>query len=179
MPTMRSWHPSLHNPVAVAPSIALLLLFAGSVPALAQEPSETVPRPDTISKIANVFVAPGTVNGRAATIRLGGGGAFIWPSGIGVGLDLGYLSDATRLGAGAGLFSAGLLYEFGDRRDLRPYVRGGISGLFDGVITQELFHVGGGVTRWYGDDWGMTFDVRDHFYYTTHILEFSVGFVFR
>ncbi len=58
MPTMRSWCPSLHNPVAVAPSIALLLLFAGSVPALAQEPSETVPRPDTISKIANVFVAP-------------------------------------------------------------------------------------------------------------------------
>jgi hypothetical protein len=97
-------------------------------------------------------------------------------------LDLGYLSEVTRLGdsgAGVGLFSVGLLYEFGDDRNFRPYLRGGISGYFDGVISQELFHVGGGATRWLGDRWGMKFDVRDHFYYTTHILEFGVGVVLR
>ncbi len=157
--------------------VILLALLIPASPALAQE---------GVSKAATAFVAPGViVASETATIHFGGGGEFIWPNGVGVGVDLGYFTDAERLDdpeEGLGMFSVGLIYEgepFAENDSFRPYVRGGLSGVFSNLGGFGLMHLGGGVNQWFGERWGLKFDVRDHFFYSFHILEFSVGVLIR
>ena len=101
----------------------------------------------------------------------------------GVGVDFGSFTDAERLDEpeeGLGMFSVGLMYEFdADNPDLRPYVRGGLSSVFSELGGFRLMHVGGGVNWWAGERWGLKFDVRDHFFYDLHTLEFVFGVLFR
>ncbi len=138
-----------------------------------------------VSATGIVFVAPGVrVFSQTPTVHFGGGGEFVWPNGFGVGFDVGYIAEAERLDQpeeGQGIFSVGLIYEFdvADNPDLKPYVRGGISGLFSEVRQDGLMHLGGGVNWWAGDRWGLKFDVRDHFLYTFHVLEFGFGVLIR
>ena len=138
-----------------------------------------------MSAAAVAFVAPGVIiASETATIHFAGGGEFVWPNGLGVGVDVGYFTEAERLDEpeeGLGIFSVGLMYEFdvADNPDLKPYVRGGLSGVFSELGGYGLMHLGGGVNWWAGERWGLKFDVRDHFLYNFHVLEFGFGVLIR
>jgi hypothetical protein len=100
--------------------LAGVLFFA--TPALAQTNGNTV------SGGWTVFGAPGFTLGSVesvGTIHLGGGGQVVWPSGVGLAADVGYLTAAQEFRAGVGIFSPGLIYEFRGAKRYIPYVRAG------------------------------------------------------
>jgi hypothetical protein len=154
--------------------LAGVLFFA--TPALAQTNGNTV------SGGWTVFGAPGFTLGSVesvGTIHLGGGGQVVWPSGVGLAADVGYLTAAQEFRAGVGIFSPGLIYEFRGAKRYIPYVRAGYTVLFRGE-TASLVHMAAGVRRWHSPRWGVTLEFRDHFFAKSpdlHLFEFRVGVV--
>ena len=157
----------------LAMSAAILML---TTPAVAQEATEGV------LTVGTVFFGPGGFTDGTATIHLGGGGEFIWPNGLGVGTDVGYISSARAFTQGVGLFAAGPVYQFGGSRRYRPYVRGGATVAFDIDGALSLMHVGGGLNHWVSERWGVKYEFRDHFhprYPGFQVLEFNIGLLIR
>ena len=137
-----------------------------------------------VSTVGVVFFGPGGVSDGTATIHLGGGGEFIWPNGLGVAMDAGYISSATEFTQGVGLLAAGPIYQFGSSHRYRPYVRGGVTLALDPGFqgAQPLMHFGGGLNQWFSERWGLKYEVRDHFdprYPGFQVVEFNIGLLFR
>ena len=151
---------------------AVLMLAS---PTVAQETRESV------SHATTVFGSLGGIGDGTATIHFGGGEELIWPNGLGLGADIGYITSTTAFADGLGLLTAGPIYEFRTNSRYKPFVRGGVSLAFrNGALP--LVHVGGGVNRWFDDRWGLKLEVRDHFdprYPSFQVLEFSVGLLFK
>ena len=74
--------------------IVLLAVLLYAVPASAQESGR--------ERRANFFVAPGVIMDydATATLHLGGGTETVWPSGVGFGIDAGYLTVAEHFEGG-------------------------------------------------------------------------------
>jgi hypothetical protein len=84
-------------------------------------------------------------------------------------------------GSGVGLFSPGIIYQFRTTRKSVPFVTGGYTLAFRNG-AYNLVHFGGGFNHWFGNRWGMRFEVRDHIdphYPELNVLQFRVGFVLR
>jgi hypothetical protein len=128
---------------------------------------------------AVAFGAPGAgISGGEsfALLHFGGGGEFVWPSGLGVSADVGYVSAVEEFGDGVGIFSPGVFYRFGSQNNTAPFVRGGYGLLFRGG-TANLFHFGGGIDHNIGP-MTLRFEVRDYVYDTDyHLLEGLIGVV--
>ena len=157
----------------LATSAALLVL---TVSAVAQEATAGV------STVGTVFIGPGGFTDGTATIHIGGGEEFIWPTGLGLGVDVGYIGSARGFTQGAGLFTAGPIYEFGGSHCYRPYVRGGVTLAFDIDGALPLMHVGGGLNHWLSERWGVKYEVRDHLhprYPGFQVVEFNIGLLIR
>ena len=151
-----------------------------ATPAMAQDES----RREGVSTVGTVFASPGSAFGEAALLNFGGGGEFVWPNGLGVGVDGGYITAFEDFSQGATLLTAGPLYEFGRTPRYRPYVRGGLSfAIAQGFrATRPLMHVGGGINHWVSQRWGLKYGIRSHFhprYPRSQVVEFSIGLLFR
>ena len=119
------------------PRLALILcVLVYAAPVFAQQSTSGV------SAAGVGFVAPGVaIESETATIHFGGGAEFVWPNGLGVGFDVGYIAEAERLDEpdeGLGLFAVSAIYEFRvTNPDLKPYIRGGLSGLFSESFSSK------------------------------------------
>jgi len=136
-------------------------------------------------KYGVVFGAPGFVTDgydSEATVYLGGGGEVIWPSGLGFGVDGGYMTSPSGFDYGVFVFSPGIIFEFPLEGSTRPYVRGGYTLMFrDGAAN--LFSFGGGVNHWFNERLGLKFEVRDNVYLESggspHFIDFLIGLNIR
>src|SRR5690606_38962746 len=96
-----------------------------------------------------------------ATLQLGAGGEFIWPSGFGAALELGYLTIPSDLREGGGTISPSVTYEFGAGGRVTAFARGGLLVPFRDALAGSL-HAGFGMTRWFKQA-GLRVEARDHF----------------
>jgi hypothetical protein len=113
-------------------------------------------------------------------LNFGGGGEGIVAKGLGVGGELGYLTNAGSAGNGFGLASANLSYHFNRSQKLVPFVTGGASVAFrSGAIGGG--NIGGGVQYWVRDNVGLRFEVRDFIFSSDspNTYVFRVGLSFR
>lgn len=111
--------------------------------------------------------------------QFGGGGEYVFSNGLGVGIDVGVVT-AGGFDAAAGVFSAGPLFEFKPDRKTAPFLTGGYT-LFFREGTANAFHFGGGVRHWFGNRFGMRFEVRDEVAWegNIHFVQGRVSFLFR
>jgi hypothetical protein len=161
---------------ATAICFSLLCL---ALPALAQTPGAGP------SERWAFFGAPGVTTGRGdtsgAALHVGGGAEIVWVNGLGLAVDVGYLWPPEAIEVGVGIFSGGLIYEFRTSRRYSPYVRGGYT-LFFGEGAASLMHSGIGFSRWFNEQWGMNFELRDHLFIAAperNLIEFSIGLVIK
>lgn len=132
-----------------------------------------------------VFFAPGGIfagGGHVGTLHVGGGGEALLYKGIGVGVEIGYLTPWRNLSGGIGVFSANGSYHFTQNRRLSPFVTAGYTlGFRNG--SANLFNFGGGVNWWMSERSGMRLEFRDHVYReggsSMHYLGGRIGFAFR
>ena len=116
-------------------SVVLTAVLALASPTMAQETAEGVSRATT------VFGSLGGISDGIATIHFGGGEELIWPNGLGIGADIGYITSTTAFADGLGLLTAGPIYQFRTSSHYKPYIRGGVSLAFrNGALP--LVHVG-------------------------------------
>ena len=154
--------------VIVATAVVLM-----AAPTLAQEPA------DSLQRVGTVFGSLGGISdGSSALFHIGGGEDIVWPNGLGVGADFGYISSTNAFGDGLFLLTAGPLYEFRNSSRYKPFVRGGVSLAIGQGGTLPLMHIGGGLNQWFDERWGLKLEVRDHFhprYPEFQVVEFTVG----
>jgi hypothetical protein len=158
-------------------SIALFLLF--SVTTFGQAP-EAIPR----TGYGYAFFTPGVLVGEGAspTINIGGGAEGLIKGGLGASVDLSYLFfPRSGFGEGFGMFSPGMVYQFGRYRKTVPFVSGGYTLAFR-QGTENLVYGGGGFNHWFGKRWGLRFEVRDQIAPRDpeyNFLQFRIGLLFR
>ena len=104
----------------IAIVVTLVVLFGTH--ASAQEVEEGLQRTGTVFGALG-----GTSDGTAPLFHVGAGEDVVWPNGLGVGADVGYISSTTDFGEGLFLLTAGPIYEFQTGRRYKPFVRGGVS----------------------------------------------------
>ena len=156
--------------------IILFVLLLSAAPALAQERTGS-------EKRVFFYGAPGVIIGtEIATLHFGGGTETVWPNGIGFAFDAGYITPLEAFEEGFFTVSPALLYEFQIDGKLKPYVRGGVTLMFNHHGGDLPLHVGGGVNYWFKERMAMKCEVRDTFYAQdagTGLLDFIVGVVFK
>ena len=158
--------------------IVVCILLILPLPALAQGE----PVSGGLSKAGTFFVAPGFLYDLGdgvgdSTLHLGFGAEFIWPRGLGIAADLGYISTTRNYANGVAMFSPGVIYEFRSGESTRPYVRGGYTLIFRD-FAENLAHVGFGVNHQFDDTWGFKFEVRNLMFFddpSINNLEFMLG----
>jgi hypothetical protein len=115
---------------------------------------------------AYVFAAPGAYHccgDSVGTLQVGGGGEVIFPSGVGVGAELGFLGPWDYFADGGfGVLSLNGSYHFGRHGSrVRPFVTGGWSVTFrEG--SETLWNLGGGVQYWFRRGLALRLEFRDH-----------------
>ncbi len=113
-----------------------------------------------------LFYAPGGVfeGGRhAGTTHLGGGGEGLIYKGVGIGAEIGYLSQSRAFLEGVGVFSVNGSYHFRRNRSVSPFITGGYTAFFrNGHVN--LVNFGGGVNWWFKERVGLRLEFRDHLY---------------
>ena len=130
------------------------------------------------------FFTPGALvaDGASPTINIGGGGEGLIKGGLGASVDLSYLFfPRSGFGAGFGMFSPGMVYQFRTNRKTVPFVSGGYTLAFR-QGTENLVYGGGGFNHWFGNRWGLRFEVRDQIAPRDseyNFLQFRIGFLFR
>jgi hypothetical protein len=109
------------------------------------------------------FAAPGVVTccGGEGVVQVGGGGEAELYKGLGLNADLGYLFPMESVGAGIFTVSIGPSYQFNRTRKTVPFMTGGASLAFRSDFA-GVYHVGGGVIRWFSPRCGLRFEVRDY-----------------
>ena len=142
--------------------------------------------PDATTKMGYgyAFFTPGIVVGDGAdpTINVGAGAEGLIKGGLGASMDLSYLFfPRGGFGAGFGMFSHGMVYQFRTDRRTVPFFSGGYTlGFREG--TENLVYAGAGFNHWFGNRWGMRFEIRDQIFPREpeyNLLQFRVGFLFR
>jgi hypothetical protein len=130
------------------------------------------------------FFTPGVVigDGASPTVNIGGGAEGLIQRGLGASVDLSYLFfPRSGFSAGFGMFSPGMVYQFRTDRKTVPFVSGGYTLAFRQGI-EHLAYAGGGFNHWFGNRWGMRFEVRDQIAPRDpeyNFLQFRIGFLFR
>lgn len=136
--------------------LAAVLLFVP--PASAQTPSHGGLLPYT-------FAAPGVASAGGATLHLGGGIEAIAATGLGAGVELGFIGPfPDGFGHGLGVLSGNLsahLPSPADRR-LTPFVTGGYSLGFRSSRV-HLLNVGAGMHYWINEGLAVRLELRDQF----------------
>ena len=159
----------------IAIVVTLVVLFGTH--ASAQEVEEGLQRTGTVFGALG-----GTSDGTAPLFHVGAGEDVVWPNGLGVGADVGYISSTTDFGEGLFLLTAGPIYEFQTGRRYKPFVRGGVSLVLGEGGALSLMHFGGGIDQWFDERWGLRLEVRDHLhprYPGFQVVEFTVGLLIR
>ena len=115
-----------------------------------------------------------------AVINVGGGGEAIVVKGLGLGGEIGYLTDTRSGGNGLGLASTNLSYHFNRSQKLVPFVTGGGSLAFRGGAAGGG-NIGGGVHYWIKNNVGLRLEVRDFIFSSDspNTVVFRVGLSFR
>ncbi len=155
----------------------LVAVLMSASPAMAQETVEAV------SAVGTVFGSLGGMSdGSSGLLHFGAGEEVIWPNGLGLGADLGYIGATTGFGDGFMMLAGGPIYKFRTRSSFKPFVRGGLTVAFNGDGALSLMHVGGGVDKWINERWGLRLEVRDHLhprYPGFQVVEFTIGLTFK
>lgn len=118
--------------------------------------------------------------GSNTVVNVGGGGEGIVVRGLGVGGEIGYLSNTRSVSNGFGLASANLSYHFNRSQKLVPFLTGGASLAFR-VGSVGGGNIGGGVHYWMRDKVGLRLEVRDFIFSSDspNTVVFRVGLSFR
>lgn len=112
-------------------------------------------------------------------VHYGGGVETLLARGLGVGLELGYLSWS-GFTDGIGVFSPGVVYAFNTDRKTIPFVTGGYTLYFREGSVNGAF-LGGGINYLIGEDWGIRVEGRDQIWTAddgVHNLEARFGVMF-
>jgi hypothetical protein len=131
-----------------------------------------------------VFFTPGVLVGDVGrpTMNIGGGAEGLIKRGLGASVDLSYLFfPRSGFGEGFGMLSPGMVYQFRTNRKTVPFVSGGYTLAFR-QGTENLVYGGGGFNHWFGNRWGLRFEVRDQIAPRDpeyNFLQFRIGFLFR
>lgn len=142
--------------------------------------------PDASTKMGYgyTFFSPGVAvgDGVSPTINVGAGAEGLIRGGLGASVDLSYLFfPRGGFGAGFGMFSPGMLYQFRTNHQTVPFFSGGYTLAFrEG--TENLIYAGGGFNHWFGNRWGMRFEIRDQIVPRDpeyNLVQFRIGFLFR
>ena len=156
----------------------VLLLIPAAVPAQEERRSQES------DGQGYAFFAPGAVgfNG-TGTYHFGTGGEFNIYRGLGMGVEIGYLTPMKNMGSGIGVFSANGLYSFSTDLSSKivPFVTAGYSLLFRSGYA-NAFNFGGGAHYWFSDRVGLRFEVRDHVsqaVWEGHSIQGRIGISFR
>lgn len=139
-------------------AVAGAVFLAALAPAVASAQSQ---RP-----FVYVFAAPGAdycCGNSESILHVGGGGEVVFPIGVGVGVELGFLGPWESFkDYGVGIASLNGSYHFGRPGSrVRPFVTGGWSFGF-GEDYWFLWNFGGGVQYWFRDALALRFEFRDH-----------------
>jgi hypothetical protein len=130
-----------------------------------------------------VFIGPTTFTERSrAALHLGAGAEALVYKGLGVGGEIGYLSDAQDLGQGMGVFSLNGSYNFQRSRRVSPFLTGGPTLALGSDVAGVVMNLGGGLHWWFKERIGLRFEVRDHFTPESgaaHIISIRIGLAFR
>lgn len=132
------------------------------------------------------FFSLGGESNRGGTtdmLHLGAGGEGLVYKGVGVGVELGYLTPLRAFRSGFGVLSTNGSYHFvRPQSKWAPFVTGGYSLGFR-EDTVNLVNFGGGVNYWMRDRVGLRLEFRDHVLstegYTSHFWGFRFGVTFR
>ena len=158
--------------------ISWSLMLVTSITAIAQETKQVTKE----GGHGYLFFAPGVAApGSETLVHVGGGGEKLF-NGIGVGAEIGYLTEMQLryLGDGVGVFSANGSYHF-TNHTVSPFVTGGYSMFFRGGYVNG-FNFGAGVNCWVSRKMAVRFEVRDNVwpdYSNQHFVGFRVGATFR
>jgi hypothetical protein len=142
--------------------------------------------PEAIPKTSYgyAFFTPGVLVGEGAnpTINMGAGAEGLIKGGLGASVDLSYLFfPRSGFSEGFGMFSPGMLYQFGRDRKTVPFTCGGYTLAFR-QGTENLVYGGGGFNHWFSNRWGLRFEVRDQIAPRDpeyNFLQFRIGLLFR
>ena len=157
--------------------ICLLLMLGLSANALAQEPGP-------MSYYA--FVGAGGTTSRfgqtTSLFHVGGGMEAVARSGLGAGVEGGYLGPWSNGSNGIGILSVNALYRLGGSprtAQTVPFITGGYSLGFRSTAA-SFGNFGGGLIHWFGEGTGLRLEFRDNVRDgSTHWLVFRAGLDFR
>lgn len=130
-----------------------------------------------------VFVAPGVASdggSSAASIHLGVGGEAVFPKGIGVGAEIGFLGRQSLDVLGSASING--YYHFKRSGSWVPFATAGASNFFTITTNHKFANIGGGVNYWYKDHFGIKLEFLDHFSSGTNSANYSqfrFGFDFK
>ncbi len=130
-----------------------------------------------------VFAGFGAVNVEESMVHFGAGGEVNLYKGLGLGVEIGYLSPIHYPGDGIGVLSLDGQYTFGTGGPgkVRPFLTGGYTLAFRGGHVNAV-NFGGGVHYWFTRHAGLRLEFRDHVspdLWNAHAWQGRVGFDFR